>query len=103
MNWYDRLDFRWKVTAHSMAIAALALIVAMLAFIVVDVLTFRGRIIENLALQADHVAASGAAAIAFDDRATSQQSLEMLGNDPHVEVAGIYLPICHQESCRPQR
>jgi len=91
MKSYDRLGFRWKVTAHSMAIAALALIVAMLAFFAVDVFTFRSRIIDSLALQADHVAASGAAAIAFDDRATSQQSLEMLGQDPHVEVAGIYL------------
>jgi signal transduction histidine kinase/CheY-like chemotaxis protein len=92
MKLYGRLDFRWKVTVHSMAIAALALIVAMLAFIAVDVFTFRNRVVANLAYQADHVAASGAAAIAFDDRQTSRESLEMLGNDPHVEAAGIYLP-----------
>ena len=52
--------------------------------------TWPASICERMSPTMVDVAASGAAALAFDDRETAGESLEMLGNDPHVVAAAIY-------------
>ena len=90
MSWADRLQFRSKLTLHSMVSAGLALLLASAGFVTYDLVTLRRAILDEVASHADHIAASAGAAIAFQDEKTADESLAILENAPHVVAAAIY-------------
>jgi two-component system sensor histidine kinase/response regulator len=90
MSWADRLQFRSKLTLHSIVSAGLALLLASAGFVTYDLVTLRASIRDEVASHADHIAASAEAAIAFQDEKTANESLAILENAPHVVAAAIY-------------
>jgi signal transduction histidine kinase/DNA-binding response OmpR family regulator len=90
MSWADRLQFRSKLTLHSIVSAGLALLLGSAGFVSYDLVTLRGSLLDEVGSHADHIAASAEAAIAFQDEKTAGESLAILENAPHVVAAAIY-------------
>ena len=88
---YGRLNFRSKLLVHSILAASLALVLAITAFLTVDLRASRTAVERDLRQEALHVSASVGAAIAFEDRGTAQAQLALLGLEPHVMQASIHL------------
>jgi signal transduction histidine kinase/DNA-binding response OmpR family regulator len=87
-----RLGFRARATFHAMLAAGIALVIALTAFITYDIVAYRRAMADELAHLADLVEASAGIAIAFEDRETARESLDLLGRDPHIMRAAILLP-----------
>ncbi|MDB5461261.1 MAG: integral rane sensor hybrid histidine kinase [Caulobacteraceae bacterium] len=71
-------------------IAALVLVVAGLAVAAYNENTFKAQASREAQVQADIVAASVTAALAFDDESAAQEYLDALRANPQVEAAGLY-------------
>jgi signal transduction histidine kinase/CheY-like chemotaxis protein len=79
-----------RVTTAVAIIAAIALVAAGLAVAGYNEGLFRAQAAREAQVQADILAASLTAALAFDDADAAQQYLNALGVNPEVEAAGLY-------------
>ncbi|SFJ37129.1 ATP-binding protein [Caulobacter sp. UNC279MFTsu5.1] len=70
--------------------AALALVAMGLVMGFYNERTFRAQKTQEVAVQAQILAASVTAALAFDDRKVAQEYVEALSANPEVEAAGVY-------------
>ena len=73
-----------------MVVSGLALVLACVAFIGYDWMTFRNNTARNLSTQAEVIAANTASAVIFDDPDSAQKSLDVLRFSPNVLSAGIH-------------
>jgi signal transduction histidine kinase len=94
MTWRDRFqprDGRSGFAFGGLAMAAaLALVVAGLMMGFYNERTFQAQKTREVAVQAQILAASVTAALAFDDRKVAQEYVEALVANPEVEAAGVY-------------
>jgi signal transduction histidine kinase len=94
MTWRDRFqprDGRSGLALGGLAMAAaLALVTVGLMMGLYNERTFRAQKTREVAVQAQILAASVTAALAFDDRKVAQEYVEALGANPEVEAAGVY-------------
>ena len=79
-----------RVTAAVAMIAAIMLVAAGLGVAGYNEGLFRAQAAREAQVQADILAASLTAALAFDDSVAAQQYLGALGANPEVEAAGLY-------------
>jgi signal transduction histidine kinase/CheY-like chemotaxis protein len=79
-----------RVTTAVAMIAAILLVAAGLAVAGYNESLFRAQAAREAQVQADILAASLTAALAFDDADAAQQYLDALGANPEVEAAGLY-------------
>jgi len=94
MSWRDRFQPRNGRSGFAfggLAIAAaLALVVVGLVMGFYNERAFRAQKTREVAVQAQILAASVTAALAFDDRKVAQEYVEALSANPEVEAAGVY-------------
>jgi len=94
MTWRDRFpprDGRSGFAFGGLAVAgALALVAAGLMMGLYNERAFRAQKAREVAVQAQILAASVTAALAFDDRKVAQEYVEALSANPEVEAAGVY-------------
>jgi signal transduction histidine kinase/DNA-binding response OmpR family regulator len=78
--WMHGLSIKAKLTALSMLTTAAAMLVAGLAFIAYDYVTFREQQIGRLQRLGDTIGAASAAAITFNDHTAAREALTMLAS-----------------------
>jgi signal transduction histidine kinase/ActR/RegA family two-component response regulator len=81
---------RAKLLALMLATTGVALLVAMAALVAYDVRTYHDRWVTDLTTQAEILGRSSLAALAFDDRKTASENLELLRARPAIRAAAIY-------------
>jgi signal transduction histidine kinase/DNA-binding response OmpR family regulator len=84
------LSIRRKLTLIVMATSSVALLIASLAFVAYDTVTFRQRIVNDLNVVADGVGINSSAALTFDVSSAGQDILAVLRAYPHIVSACIY-------------
>lgn len=94
MTWRDRLwphDRRSGSMFGGLAlVGALALVVVGLLMGIYNERAYRTQKTREVAVQAQILAASVTAALAFEDRKVAQEYVEALGANPEVQAAGVY-------------
>lgn len=73
-----------KLTRMSVMVSGLALLLAVVAFFVFDLISFRQNLIRNLDTAAQIVGSNSVSALLFDDPQSAATTLEALGNSPDV-------------------
>ncbi len=95
-NWFNiknrvaGMMFRQKIGVAIIGTNLLVLFVACSALIGIDLYTFRAKLIDDLAGQAEVLSISSAAAVMFDDAGAGEDNLAALRADTHIEVACIF-------------
>ena len=84
------LSIRNKLVAMSMAVSALALVIAFGAIAIWDYVQFRSDIQRDLAVQAGIVLENSTAAISFDDEMAAQENMRTLAPNTHLRLACLY-------------
>jgi signal transduction histidine kinase/DNA-binding response OmpR family regulator len=79
-----------RLTLMNMLVSAAALILACVAFIAYDMLTFRDATLRNLSTQAQIIGANTASALLFNDPQSAENTLSALKASPNILSAGIY-------------
>jgi signal transduction histidine kinase/CheY-like chemotaxis protein len=87
---FRNLSIRYKLTMVAMAVTIASLLVASVAFVIYDVITFRQRMTDDLAVVADGVGINSAAALSFDVQASGQEILGALRVHPHIVSACVF-------------
>ena len=84
---FKRLSIRQKQMLIIMATSVVALLLAGVAFVAYEVISFRGGMTANLSALASVVGNNSTAALAYQDSATAREVLNSLNNEKHI-VAG---------------
>jgi len=79
-----------RISTAGAVIAAVALVLAGLAVAAYNEAAFKAQATREAQVQADILAASITAALAFDDEGAAQEYLDALRANPQVEAAGVY-------------
>jgi two-component sensor histidine kinase/HAMP domain-containing protein len=87
---FKNLSIKRKLTVINQLTTAIALLVAVTAFIVYESLTFRSTLLRELAINAEIIANNSTAALTFDERKTAEEILSALRAEKHVISACIY-------------
>jgi signal transduction histidine kinase/ActR/RegA family two-component response regulator len=81
---------RGKLIGIVLRTTAIALVVAAVAMLTYDLLSYRQSWVSDLSAEADILALSTAPAVAFDDRAVAQRNLTAMQARPAIRVAALY-------------
>ncbi len=84
------LSIKRKLTVIIMLTCSAALLMASVAFITNEVLTFRKAMIENLSTLSEVIGNNSTAALSFNDRKAAEETLSALSAEPNVISASIY-------------
>lgn len=84
------LPIRRKITWAMMAVSLTALLLACVALLAYDLVTYRDATVRNLSTLAQILGFNSAAALLFNDPASATTTLAALKAQPHVISAGIY-------------
>ncbi|HZR46908.1 MAG TPA: CHASE sensor domain-containing protein, partial [Candidatus Manganitrophaceae bacterium] len=84
------LSIRHKLIRMNMLVSAAVLLLATLAFIVYELVTFRTTLAENLATQAEIVGINAVSALLFSDPSAAGDTVSALRVKPNVRSAAIY-------------
>jgi signal transduction histidine kinase/DNA-binding response OmpR family regulator len=87
---FRNLSIRQKLTAIVMAVSIASLLLASVAFVIYDVITFRQRMADDLAVVADGIGINSAAALSFDVQGSGQEILGALRAHPRIVSACIF-------------
>jgi hypothetical protein len=79
-----------KLTRMNMLVSGAALLLACLALMAYDLVTFRNALVQNLDAQARIIGATGVSALLFDDPESAHTTLSALAATPNVVSAAIY-------------
>ena len=90
MKFYERLSFRAKLVLQALLPATVALLLALIALTSYDLFRDRQRVTQSLGSYAEQLIPLAAAAMAFDDVKTAEQSLALLANEPQIVNASLY-------------
>ena len=88
-----------KLTWMNMLVSGAALLMACLAFIGYDLLTFRETAVHNLSTQAQIIGSNSVSAMLFNDPQAAEQTLSALKDNPDILQAVIYEPDGHPLAC----
>lgn len=84
------LSIKKKLIRLSMLVSAAVLLLASMAFISYEVLTFRDTMVRELTIYADIIGINSASALIFNDRVSAEGTLKPLKVKPNIVSAGIY-------------
>ena len=79
-----------KLTWMNMLVSGIALLLAGVAFVAYDLITFRESLIANLSIQARIAGSNSVSALLFNDPDSAVRTLSALEAAPHIEFASIY-------------
>src|SRR5271170_6727590 len=81
-----------KLTWMNMLVSGAALLMAGVAFIAYDTITFRDATVRNLSTQSQIIGSNVQSALLFDDPQAARTTLSALKAAPHILSAAIYTP-----------
>jgi signal transduction histidine kinase/CheY-like chemotaxis protein len=84
------LPIRRKLTWVNILTSSVALLLACVAFIAYEAVTFRESIARQLTVQAQIIGDNSASALLFNDREAAHKILAALRAEPHIIVASVY-------------
>jgi len=84
------VSLRRMLAMTTMASLGTALLLASVAFVAYELITFRGTMVRTLSIQADIVARQSTSALVFGDPESAKATLSALSADPHVVSAAIF-------------
>lgn len=90
MNFLKNLSINKKLTLIITAVSAFAVLMASLAFLVYDRITFKEAMIRDLKTQAHIIGANSTAALFFDNPEDATETLASLKVEKHIIAAAIY-------------
>lgn len=90
MNLLADLSLRRKLTLIIMLTSTAALLLACMAFLSYELITFRGTIVQNVSVLAEVIGANCRAALIFKDRQSAEETLAALAAERHIVSARIY-------------
>ena len=90
MNFFRQGSIKKKLTLIIMVISSTALLLACLAFIVYDLITFKNQMTEDLNSVAEIIGTNSAAALDFDNQNDAEETLMGLKVKGHITSACIY-------------
>jgi len=79
-----------KLTRMNMLVSGAALLIACVAFVAYDLVTFRQAMVYNLSIQAQMAGSNSVSPLLFNDPQAAENTLSALKAAPNVVVAGIY-------------
>ncbi|MBP1625604.1 MAG: multi-sensor hybrid histidine kinase [Holophagaceae bacterium] len=88
---FQKLSIQNKFTYAVMSVAALALGLALTAFILKETLAFRHNATHDSEIMANMLATNSLAAVVFEDGEAAEKSLSILATQPQVAFAVLYL------------
>jgi len=90
MDILANFSIRRKLTLIMMLTSAAALLLAGVAFLVHELITFRGAIVQNVSTLAEVISLNSTAALVFNEPRTAEETLAALIAESHVVAAHIY-------------
>lgn len=90
MNLFRVLSIKKKLTLIIMLISSVALLLACITFIVVDVFSFKDMLTVDLMTVADILAKDSVTALIFDDKFEAAKTLEALKAEKNITAAAIF-------------
>jgi two-component sensor histidine kinase/uncharacterized membrane protein affecting hemolysin expression len=87
---FKNLSIKRKLTYINLLTITIALIVACLAFIVYESVSFRNIMLRELSINAKIIGSNSTAALAFDDSQAAEEILSALRAEKHIVSAAIY-------------
>lgn len=84
-----------RLSWMNLFVSGAALLMASMAFLVYDQLTFRDNLVRNLSAQAQIIGANSTSALTFNDPQAAENTLSALKNFPEILGAGIITPDGH--------
>jgi len=90
MRLLRNMPIKRKLVVINTFTSGVALLLACIAFMAYDLVVFRESIIEDLSTTAEIVGANSAAALAFNDAESAEQTLRSLQKHPHIIGAALY-------------
>ncbi|ABE44382.1 methyl-accepting chemotaxis protein [Polaromonas sp. JS666] len=90
MDWLANVPIRTKLLLISVLTSAIALLLAGAAIIVYDTITYTDQKKREISVQAETLAASVTAALAFNDAKVAEEYLKAFEANPEIAAAGIY-------------
>ncbi len=81
-----------RLSLMNLLVSGAALLIASVAFLAYDQLTFRENLVRNLSAQAQIVGANSVSAITFNDPQAAMNTLSALSSFPEILAAGIVTP-----------
>lgn len=90
MNWYHDLPIRRKLFAAFLGTNVVALLVACVAFIATERITFRQGLVRNLTVLADALGQNSTAALSFANKEDAEEILQALRIEPSVVAGCLY-------------
>ena len=90
MQFFRDLSIRHKLTLIALLSSSVALLLAVAAFGIYDVVTFRQKMVDELAMLAESIAMNSDAALSFDVQDSGEAILRSVSAQPRVVEAVIY-------------
>jgi uncharacterized membrane protein affecting hemolysin expression len=90
MHSFRDLSIKYKLALFGVTTSVAALLLASLAIIAYEVITFKHQIVNDLTIRAQIIADNSVASLDFDDRASAEEILNALRADRSVIAAAIY-------------
>lgn len=85
-----RYPIRWKLTAMSLEVSAVALALATVGFMSYDAVAYRNALVKNVSTLGEVISLNASASLVFNDSASALKTLEALKAKPSVVAAAIY-------------
>src|SRR5437870_13799448 len=79
-----------KLTKMNMLVSGAALLIACVAFVAYDRVTFRQAMVHNLSIQAQMAGSNSVSPLMFNDPQAAENTMSALKAAPNVVLAGIY-------------
>jgi len=99
---FSQWSIQLKLTAITMAVSGLVLLLASLALVTNDMVTSHEALVQEMSSLADLIGTNSTAALTFDDKKAATETLAALSHHPHVQSAAIYdrsgSPFAHYHS-----
>jgi two-component system, NtrC family, sensor kinase len=90
MSRLSNMSIRSKYTLVIMITSSIALLLAIVAFIIYEVYAFHKELVNNVTVLADTVGSNCAAALDFNDIRSAQETLAALDANKHIIAAAVY-------------
>ncbi len=86
----NKLQLRHKLIILNLIITGIVFLVSAMIIFVTEIFSFKNSLLRDLTAQANIVAGSSTACLAFNDQKTARENLAVLKTSPNIECAVIY-------------
>jgi len=87
---FRNMPIKRKLMLIIMLTSSAALLLACIAFVTTDLITFRHAMVRDLSIKAEIIGSNSSAALVFNDQSSAQETLSALRAEPHIVFACIY-------------